>query len=40
MKKRVDLDIWYIENWSIGLDISIFFMTIWQLLKGGGEKAY
>ena len=40
MKKRVDLDIWYIENWSISLDISIFFMTIWQLLKGGGEKAY
>ena len=40
MKKRVDLDIWYIENWSIGLDISIFFMTVWQLLKGGGEKAY
>lgn len=40
MKKRVELDIWYIENWSIGLDISIFFMTVWQLLKGGGEKAY
>lgn len=25
--KRVEYDIWYIENWSIGLDIRILFMT-------------
>lgn len=40
MKRRVELDIWYIEHWSIELDLSIFFITIWQLLRGGDQKAY
>lgn len=26
--KRVEYDIWYIQNWSIGLDIRILFMTV------------
>ena len=26
--KRVDHDLWYIENWSFSLDIKIIFMTI------------
>ena len=25
--KRIEHDIWYIENWSIGLDLKILFMT-------------
>ena len=32
MQKRIDIDIDYIENWSLFLDIKIFFMTIWQML--------
>lgn len=40
MKRRVELDIWYIEHWSVELDLSIFFITIWQLLRGGDQKAY
>ena len=32
MQKRVDLDIWYIENWSFGLDLKICLITIWQML--------
>ena len=24
---RVEHDLWYIENWSVGLDIKILFMT-------------
>ena len=33
-KKRIEYDIWYIENWSIGLDVQIIMMTIWQMIKG------
>ena len=28
IEKRIELDIWYIENWSIGLDLRILFMTL------------
>lgn len=30
IKRRVEFDIWYIENWSVGLDISILFNTIFK----------
>jgi putative colanic acid biosysnthesis UDP-glucose lipid carrier transferase len=39
MKKRVEHDIWYIENWSLWLDIQIIFMTIWRMIRGD-ENAY
>lgn len=28
IEKRVELDLWYIEHWSVGLDIRILFRTI------------
>ena len=34
MYGRVEKDIWYIENWSFGLDIKIIFMTVYNMLKG------
>jgi putative colanic acid biosynthesis UDP-glucose lipid carrier transferase len=34
MQKRVEHDLWYIENWSLGLDIYIIFLTILKMLKG------
>ena len=40
MKERVEKDIWYIEHWSVELDISIIFLTVWQLLKHADQKAY
>ena len=40
MKERVEKDIWYIEHWSVELDVSIFFMTVWQILRHEDEKAY
>ena len=40
MKARVEKDIWYIEHWSIELDMTIFLMTIWQLIRHQDEKAY
>jgi Undecaprenyl-phosphate glucose phosphotransferase len=30
IRKRIDCDLYYIENWSIGLDIKILFMTIFK----------
>lgn len=34
MQGRVQFDIWYIENWSIWLDIRIIFLTVFNTLKG------
>jgi putative colanic acid biosysnthesis UDP-glucose lipid carrier transferase len=34
MRKRVEYDLWYIENWSIWLDIQIVVLTIWHMLVG------
>lgn len=33
-KMRIEYDIWYIENWSMTLDIQIILITIWQMLRG------
>jgi len=38
MEGRVRLDVWYIENWSLSLDINIIFYTVWNIFKGD-EKA-
>ena len=40
MKERVEKDIWYIEHWSVELDVYIFFLTLWQLIRHEDEKAY
>ncbi len=39
MEKRVEYDIWYMENWSLMLDIKILFMTVINIFKGDA-KAY
>jgi putative colanic acid biosynthesis UDP-glucose lipid carrier transferase len=39
MKDRVDYDIWYIENWSLMLDLKIIYLTVFNSFKGE-EKAY
>lgn len=39
MEKRVEYDIWYIENWSFLLDLKIIWLTVWNMVKGE-EKAY
>lgn len=30
IRKRIDHDLYYIENWSVGLDIKILFLTIFK----------
>ena len=39
MEGRVRADVWYLENWSLSLDINIIILTIWKVIKGD-EKAY
>lgn len=34
MRKRTEFDIWYIENWSMWLDLQIIFLTAWRMIKG------
>jgi Undecaprenyl-phosphate glucose phosphotransferase len=33
-KKRIEYDLWYIENWSLWLDLQIILLTVWQMIKG------
>ena len=30
IRKRIDCDLYYIENWSVGLDIKILFLTVFK----------
>jgi len=39
MEKRVELDVWYAENWSFFLDLKIIFHTVINALKGD-DNAY
>lgn len=39
MEKRVDNDVWYIEHWSMSLDLKIIVRTVTNALKGE-ENAY
>ena len=34
MEKRIQHDLWYIENWSLVVDIKIIILTVFNLLKG------
>ena len=35
IKKRIELDLWYIENWSVLLDLQIIAMTVpWAMITG------
>ncbi len=34
IKMRVNKDLWYLENWSLWLDIQILFLTVYHVLKG------
>ncbi|MEO6731471.1 MAG: undecaprenyl-phosphate glucose phosphotransferase [Ferruginibacter sp.] len=34
LRKRIEYDIWYLENWSLWLDLRIIFLTLYVTLKG------
>ena len=35
-EKKFEYDVWYVDNWSLWLDIKIIFMTIWKVAKREG----
>jgi Undecaprenyl-phosphate glucose phosphotransferase len=37
MRNRVEYDIWYLENWSLLLDVKLIFLTVWNMIKGQKE---
>ncbi len=37
IRRRVELDVQYIENWSLAFDLKIVLLTFWVLLKGQKE---
>lgn len=39
MQKRVEHDLWYMENWSLVFDLKIIFMTVFTTIKGD-ENAF
>jgi exopolysaccharide biosynthesis polyprenyl glycosylphosphotransferase len=38
--QRITHDLWYVEHWSMWLDLKIIFMTIWQTIFGASKNAY
>ncbi|RYZ84031.1 MAG: exopolysaccharide biosynthesis polyprenyl glycosylphosphotransferase, partial [Proteobacteria bacterium] len=38
LEKRIECDLYYIQNWSLWLDIKILFMTVDEVLRG--KNAY
>ena len=39
LKSRITSDLWYLENWTIWLDIRILFLTVYKIVKGD-ENAF
>lgn len=39
IKMRVNKDLWYLENWTLWLDIKILFLTVYFIFRGD-KKAY
>lgn len=39
IKMRVNKDLWYLENWTLWLDVRILFLTVYYIFKGD-SKAY
>jgi putative colanic acid biosynthesis UDP-glucose lipid carrier transferase len=39
IKMRVNKDLWYLENWTLWLDIRILFLTLYYIFKGD-NRAY
>lgn len=35
-KKRFELDLWYVDNWSLKLDVKILFKTLGRVIRSSG----
>jgi exopolysaccharide biosynthesis polyprenyl glycosylphosphotransferase len=34
LRQRIELDLYYVENWSLWFDVKILFLTVWIVLRG------
>ena len=34
MEERVKADVYYLENWSLLLDVKIILVTLWNMFRG------
>ena len=39
LRKRIEHDIWYMENWSLWLDLRVIFLTVYRTVQGD-KNAY
>jgi putative colanic acid biosynthesis UDP-glucose lipid carrier transferase len=39
IKDRVSSDLWYLEHWTVWLDLRIIFLTVFKVFKGD-KNAY
>jgi lipopolysaccharide/colanic/teichoic acid biosynthesis glycosyltransferase len=37
--EKFELDVWYVDNWSLWLDFRILFLTVQKVVKGEGVSA-
>lgn len=35
-EQKFEYDVWYVDNWSLGLDLKILLFTIWNVLRAIG----
>lgn len=40
IEDRTKYDLWYIENWSVWLDLKIILLTVWRTISRGDDNAY
>jgi sugar transferase EpsL len=38
-EQKLALDVWYVDHWSLALDLRILAMTVWKVLTGEGISA-
>ena len=35
-EQKLALDVWYVDHWSLGLDVKILAKTVWTVVRGRG----
>ena len=35
-EEKFRLDVWYVDHWTLGLDLKILFLTVWKVIKREG----